>query len=221
MELSYRKLEDVLASLHQVPDRNRLALQGRIKHFQRNGWPGGTNTGKGRRATYGIGELLKLVLGFELLQIGITPDRASALLAANWDYVATALSLAFGAHERSADQPFDVVIYCDPNALSGLSGRAEQTDDPSDDTFFYNSTLQFARQLLEERHIAPRRLALINLSRLLGEIADLLEGWDPLLTAYQDWDSVERPPRSPLDEIGRFKASPGRPKMLRERVADP
>lgn len=192
MELTYRELEELLALLHDVAPGRLAALRGRIKHFQRSGWPGGTNTGKGRPASYGFAEILKLALGFELLELGMTPERAIATLRENWDDVRTACSLAITAHpllstpQLSVEEAFDVFLVCDPNALAALSDRDEATD-----TFFYTSSPEFSRLLDGSRVIINRRLALINLSFLLGSITDVVPRED-LLGGYQRWDEAER-----------------------------
>jgi hypothetical protein len=188
VQLSYGELERLLSELHRIAPSRRTALQGRIKHFQRNGWPGGTNTGKGRAAIYDFGAVLKLALGFELLQLGVTPERSSDLLRENWQLVRTATSLAIEAHQHlrkhaGTDEPFEVYLYCDPQALAGLSDPA---DDATEDTFFYTSALEMARHLQNYRGIETRRLALINLSQLIDGIiaftensGDFRESWEP------------------------------------------
>lgn len=75
MRLSYRELEDFLSEIHMIAPSKRTALKGRLKHFQRAGWPAGTNKGKGARVEYGIGQTLLLAMGMELLQLGMTPER--------------------------------------------------------------------------------------------------------------------------------------------------
>jgi hypothetical protein len=195
VRLTYRGLEDLLAELHDVAPQNRVALQGRIKHFQRSGWPGGTNTGKGKAASYDFGAVLKLCLGFELLQIGVTPERAANLLRKNWDNIRTAVSLAMNSHselstlERDDNDGFDVFLFCDPKALSGLT---ISDVDPSDETFFYVSAPEMARQLIDSKRLEGQRLALINLTIVLDSIAHHLGDLDDFKTSYLEWDVAGR-----------------------------
>lgn len=198
MELTYGELEDLLAALHAVHHGQRGALQGRIKHFQRNGWPGGTNTGKGRAARYAFGPVIKLAVGFELLELGITPERATRLLSRNWDYAATAISLAFSAHQRATGQPFDVVVYCDPSSLARLGSPDDA--DPADETFFYTSSAQIKHNLIDNLRLPFRRLAIVNLTNLLTAICDNLNlSWERFNEDYRAWDRVERPEGYSLD----------------------
>lgn len=192
MELTYNDVEELLARLHEVSDAQRGALKGRLKHFQRNGWPGGTNTGKGKRATYGFGALLKIALGFELLQLGLTPERAAEVLKDNWHIIDIALSLANPSHPpENGGQPFDVFLYCDPVALSSLREvRADQDGDPSDATFFYTSAPELARSV-GSAGLDLRRLALINLTRLLSDIAIELQDSEAVKQGYVRYSEEE------------------------------
>lgn len=193
MNLSYRQLEDVIMHLHSVAPAKRSALQGRIKHFQRNGWPGGTNTGKGRPAAYGFGPILKLALGFELLELGVTPERAVYILQRNWTDVRTAVSLAFSSNilfsENTKKPSFDVYLYCDPQALSSMT---EAVDDLSEDTFFYTSAPELSRNLMEEFGVHVRRLALINLTQLFLSLAEGLQmRADEFRKSWEEWEASE------------------------------
>lgn len=195
MNLTYRQIEDMLAELHGIASESRVALQGRVKHFQRNGWPGGTNTGKGKAASYDFGSAVKIALGFELLEIGLTPERAANLLRDNWFNVQTALTLTFTAHPKNEAerQPFEVFIYCDPKGLARLGDAADSADDPTDDTFFYSSSPQLARALLDEKSGMPRRLALVNLSSLMTDMAESLGfDFDDWRSHHQQWDYDQR-----------------------------
>jgi len=209
VRLTYRALEDLLADLHHISPKSRIALQGRIKNFQRYGWPGGTNTGKGRAATYGFREIIRLCLGFEMLQLGVSPERAVSLLKNNWYNIRTAISLAVTAHpvltirtKKSSPmpEPFDVFLYCDPNALASLT---DSIVDAADDTFFYTSSPQLARMLTEARQLDAQRLALINLTIVLDGIAQHLPAVQDFREAYTSWDDAEE------DEADREFASAG------------
>lgn len=83
MELTYKQIEELLAALHGVHPDRRVALLGRIKHFQRLGWPEGTNVGKGSRVRYDTRRTFSLVVAFELLEIGMMPDRIVELLGSS------------------------------------------------------------------------------------------------------------------------------------------
>ncbi len=170
MRLTFGQVEDLIAILHDVADEHRIALRGRIKHFQRNGWPRGTNTGKGKPACYDFPSLLGLTIAFEFTQIGISPDRVVEVLDGNWSKVTAAASLVLGRKDR--DDPLNFIyLYCDPAALSTLSQPSLQRRADLTFQFFFGRQLV---QAFQRREPDARRIALVNLS-------DLLEGlWNAL-----------------------------------------
>lgn len=224
MNLTFARLEALIAGLNNIADHNRVAMQGRIKHFQRGGWPGNTNTGKGRAAEYNVDAVLKLTLGFELLQLGMTPDRAANILEDNWSNVRTAINLAtFSMREGRPSEAkigdeFHVFLHFDPRGLSGIMNTAEGWEDPSDETFFYSSGPDIVRSLMKHGHFHSRRLAFIDLTELLGKISDFLGDRAEWLKAMDVWDSEQREQdrQSYKEEYGVFpedhrlpEASPG------------
>ena len=78
MEFTYKEIQEILSRKHDIASASITAFRGRIQHMQRQGFPAGINTGKGRPAAYTWRELLLLALAFEYLEIGSTPDRAIA-----------------------------------------------------------------------------------------------------------------------------------------------
>lgn len=182
MRLSFGQVEDLLASLHAVSDEHRIALRGRIKHFQRNGWPKGTNTGKGKRARYDFPGLLALAVAFEFTQIGMPPDRIVEMLSENWSKVRTAASLVLT--RKGSDRPENFVyLYCDPAALSGLSRPSLQ--DRAVATFRFLMGRELV-QAFQQREPDARRISLVNLT-------DLLEGLWKALQDIPGVSQMERP----------------------------
>lgn len=120
MRLSYRELEDFIAELHAVAPSKRTALKGRLKHFQRLGWPAGTNQGKGARVQYDIGQTLFLAVGMEMLQLGITPERVVEHFNENPD---SGVGLAYSFMDALDAGPGEPIYYVfNPEALSHLRG---------------------------------------------------------------------------------------------------
>ncbi len=182
MRLSFGQVEDLLAGLHVVSDEHRIALRGRIKHFQRNGWPKGTNTGKGKPARYDFPGLLALAVAFEFTQIGMPPDRIVEMLSENWSKVRTAASLVLGRNDSDRPENF-VYLYCDPAALSILSRPS--LHERAIATFDY----RLGRDLIQAfQHHEPdaRRIALVNLT-------DLLDGLWKALQDIPGEPRMERP----------------------------
>lgn len=78
---SKSQAEEVFVRVHQIAPKKRSAFQARLRHLQRWGVPPGTNTGKGKAAAYGPIQVTMLGVALELLQLGLSPERAALLLA--------------------------------------------------------------------------------------------------------------------------------------------
>lgn len=84
-QFSFGQTEAVLASLNRIASDKRVAFGARLKHLQRQGIASeGANPGRGRSATYNFNELMKMVLGVELLQTGFPPLLAAKLVSGSW-----------------------------------------------------------------------------------------------------------------------------------------
>ena len=82
--LVFADVENVVAALHDIEDRDRPALRARLKQFARRGVPSSANVGSGRAVTYSFGDLFQVVLAVEFVQLALTTDRAAALVAYWW-----------------------------------------------------------------------------------------------------------------------------------------
>ena len=171
MRLTFGQVEELMASLHSVTDEHAIALRGRIKHFQRTGWPRGTNTGQGTPARYDFPSVLALALAFEFTQIGMTPDRVVEVLAENWSAVQTAANLVLTRSDRDDPGCF-IYLYCDPATLSTLSRPSLRNQ--AEVTFKYLFGYQLVQGFQQSEPI-PRRIALVNLSDLLDCIWKTLQ----------------------------------------------
>lgn len=76
VQLGFATVAGALARVNLIREDARSAFDARLKHFQRLEFPPGTNTGRGRAATYGIGHVLQLAFALELVQLGVPPERA-------------------------------------------------------------------------------------------------------------------------------------------------
>lgn len=77
---------DVTAALrlrHRISERGKTAFRGRFQRFQEARFPAGINTGRGGRAYYDWSQIIQLGLAIECLELGLTPERAIALLKVN------------------------------------------------------------------------------------------------------------------------------------------
>lgn len=167
MELGYGEIEDLLARLHDIAADKRVTLRGRIKNFQRLGWPEGINTGRGKPAIYGFEQTLRLTLSFELLQLGLTPERITDILRSNWHVVVKAAQVASDTE--------GTMICFDPHALHFLSPPEVEDGklwdpDKAFQTFKFGSPTYFKNWFDRPGGAGARRMSMIDLSALLHEI---------------------------------------------------
>lgn len=113
----------MLAAIHQIAEDKRVAFRARLKHFQRLGVPSGVNTGTGKRAAYGLDQLLQLSLAMQMLELGLSPERITVLLQ-NWirqrDFI---FEVASDARDRRA---FLLLFPAALNSLRGSEGIKAQ-----------------------------------------------------------------------------------------------
>lgn len=171
MHLTYRELEGFLAYLHGVGADKRTALKGRIKHFQRLGWPSGINKGKGARVEYGIDQTLSLAIGFEMLQLGLTPEKVVDQLKSKGGF----LAIAFSQAQRASDKKASSLYYAfAPESLSVL-----RDPDAPEKTALQSMIVpeKDLPKLMAHGGIMWRRFALINLSDLLREYSAFISDY--------------------------------------------
>jgi hypothetical protein len=81
---SYRTVELALIKMHDVKPKDVSALRARFGHYQRNGLLG-ERAGSGRKVAYAPDHLHRLVLAFELAEVGIAPSIVLSLVKSYWD----------------------------------------------------------------------------------------------------------------------------------------
>lgn len=94
MELSFKQLEQTLASYLKLQPDNRSILMSRIKQLQRMPFPPGVNVGRGTRMVYTAEHLLMMVTVFELLALGLPAQTACQLVERHWKKFAAGYALA-------------------------------------------------------------------------------------------------------------------------------
>lgn len=109
-QFSFGQVEAVLASLNRIASDKRAAFSARLKHLQRQGIAGeGAQPGRGKVATYNFTELMKMVLGVELLQTGFPPQLAAKLVAGSWsllEYPVYSATLSDEEMDEWMEMPF-------------------------------------------------------------------------------------------------------------------
>ncbi|MCO5794014.1 MAG: hypothetical protein HEQ21_14425 [Blastomonas sp.] len=173
MEFRFAETERALALTHAIADDKRSAFANRLRHLQRLGFPPGVNTGRGKVAAYGVGEVFLLGVALELMQLGLNPERA--VDAITDDLFAVAMGAGMAAYDGPPTGGFKnpIFYYLDPSALNDLMRPGRQGDRASA-SFFY------AGLGIINEHLAARakegfgRVALINVSFLVHRISGFL-----------------------------------------------
>lgn len=183
-------VEEVIARIHAVEPARRPALAARLRHLQRLGFPPGINTGKGKRAEYGLDELLLLAAAFELLQLGVTPERVSTVLIEAESIV---ISEAKAAVRALTDVGAQRLLLIDPRSLSSLQGS-----EAADDDHLMVGSLGDVRKRFLSKPTSSARIAIVDLMNVVVLIADavwyLSPDTDPVpeLTSWATNKKVER-----------------------------
>lgn len=193
MRLSYAGVAALIADMFDVNPAKGVALKGRLKHFQRAGFPPGTNVGRGRVA-YGMHQVASLVVAFEMVRMRYTPADAARLVTARWDVIAAALAgHAKDAGNDGGDGP--VLLLVVPNGTADLEAEGFG-EVPADEIRRVAQTevwswmrgveampatavaLIDAGRLAEATVVALARLGLSPREESLVALADLVDGAD-------------------------------------------
>jgi hypothetical protein len=170
--LSFKQVTVLLGSLHLIEMSRISALQSRIKDFQRREFPPGLNTGKGKAAAYTPEHIILLTFAFEMLELGMTPDKICVLLR----YAATPILFEVAEVCRTGRPALlkrnKTVVYFDPRGLSDLrEGKDFEGGAPG----IFIGTIADMNLALTRRE-GSTRLAVIDLFRLVIDITIGLEG---------------------------------------------
>lgn len=155
----------VLARALDIPAERESSFLGRFQHLQRLSLIEGINPGRGKAAQYQAHQVVVIALAFQLLQLGISPEKAVQMIKANQDRVRLAISLAIGLKDFEPSY-----LWFDAALLSQTSDndRAEATFDYGGagvvrerfDTFFNKDEVQ--------------RMAFISVTNTIYAIVDNL-----------------------------------------------
>lgn len=165
--LAFAQVEIALASYLGVREENRDRFRARLKQLQRSGWPTGVNTG-GKRSEYGAHQLLELAFVLELLECGISPERAVRLVQGLWGSVRK----AFLAARTNPDE--QVMLGFFQTHFTGLSLQEGEADigDEDEGAFVFSITINETPEELAElqKWLSAPRYITINVSRILFDL---------------------------------------------------
>ena len=210
LKIKFGELEAALAELNGIPSIQRTAFQARLKNFHRLGFPEGTGQGRGKAVIYGAREVVLMAIAVELTQLGLTPERVIEVIREDeyplWMCVGMAARAlearrevfnpgpgdfgkeckVWGFSPDCADNddtdPLSMFLYCDPAALAPWD---DQGEDRSSATFFYGGSGVIRDNISRWTTGPTRRLALINVTKLLFDLAVHFAGSDGLTISKQ------------------------------------
>lgn len=167
---AFAQLETALATHLRVAEQHRARFSIRLKHFQRMGWPRGVNNGRKYRVSYTAQQVLEVAFVLELVELGLSPDRAIGLVEFWWDDLRRSFLLA-------RDAPFPIVfafLRGDAAGLQSDEDRAEHLDDraaiigidPGDSADQLRAALTW---------LASGRASVINVSDVLSGLTEGIE----------------------------------------------
>lgn len=157
MKLSYSDLVDFLCWMNRIAPDSEAAFRARLRHFQRLGFPEGSNTGKGKRAKYDLDMLLQLVIAIQFMQAGMTPQRIVHLVTKNWNETRTYLLFACAPEplvSADGDKLSNELVLC----VSPESLRDITTDGESDQDYYEAFNFVEAEKLgdfFKQQDVAP------------------------------------------------------------------
>ncbi len=105
---------DVLEGLYELK-LARTQLLARLKHMHRLDFPVGHVTGRGYRSTYDAGKLIQIGLAFALIDVGLAPSHAVAIISTNWPLIGAGIAIVLPGAECQ--------LAVGARALSEMGGR--------------------------------------------------------------------------------------------------
>lgn len=160
----------VLADAMMVDAKGASAFLGQFQHLQRLRLVQGINPGRGKQAQYRANQVLVIAIAMQLLQLGLTPERAVRIIQDNQDRVRLCIMLAVQSPE--ALQP--AFLYFDPAMLTELGDRSGESDF-AEQTFHYagqGALREMIEGFLVEGDVP--RMAIINVKGTIVAIKDAM-----------------------------------------------
>lgn len=124
MPYTFSEVESALAGMYSIAPARRSPFSNRLRHLQKQGFPAGTNTGRGKAAQYEHEHVFQLAIVLMLNSFGYTPERAITLVDANRDNLAQGILKTLSASRQGLA---DEAVFCafPPVGLSDLQAGTD------------------------------------------------------------------------------------------------
>lgn len=174
LKFGFGDVEGAILGMHGA---QASAVGSRFRYFQRLRFPSGTNTGRGRPATYELDQMLQILLAFELLEAGLTPQRVVRTVRTNWPRLRMALLVGWDATRERVEWGQRELMMLEP---TGLVDAARSDDLTLDVDNPLEPVPALTAQGWAQTKDGPANLLFIDPARMLRRFADIL----PLISAF-------------------------------------
>lgn len=157
-------LVEVLRRLFGLPEDADATLAARVKHMQRLGFPSAGTVGQGHRRAYGMRDILRLTLAFQVVDAGLASALAVRLVEAHWGALGALLARA------AAGEPRVPLAAVAPNVIVEVSKTAAKRWRGGECVVFARS----ARPPSRPRGSVPSPSLIVDAAHLVGEVARAL-----------------------------------------------
>jgi hypothetical protein len=113
---------EIFAWMHRISPAGMGAFKARLRKLQSEEVPQGSRPGKGARVDYDLPMVAELAIALELLQSGLSPHDAAALIKTNRQDFYSACLLGLSTDLAEADDPF---VLISPVAVEGYPAQVD------------------------------------------------------------------------------------------------
>lgn len=118
-DLEIGDLSLIVRRMFGLPDDADAKVTERLKHIRKLDFPSASRVGQGHRRIYGVGEVLKIAVAFQLIDAGLASTLSVRLVVKHWPTIAQALvSAIHGGGGR---------VKLVPNVVTDLSKAAAKS----------------------------------------------------------------------------------------------
>jgi hypothetical protein len=161
----------LLADVMNLPASRESAFLGRFQHLQRLKLIRGINPGRGKAAEYRAHQLLIIALAFQMIQLGMTPERVVKVMRENADRIRLSISISVGPELEVGHG----IFWFDAAALS-FDRNDDEGIDWAETTFDYGG-FQTSKDRFAEFFDNPwiQRLSYVSVANTIWAILRAIE----------------------------------------------
>ena len=173
---SFGEVDAILASANAIESSRRTAFQARLKHFLKLGALPNVKQGRGKAASYSVGDVITMAAICDLTRFGIAPESAVAIIENSEFILVMATYRSLDMLEINSDEYLDnkefdsIMLYFYPNALSILAGTPQMAS-----LFWGGADFLSTNGLDKTKDGQTRQVSVMNFTSLLRELVRALK----------------------------------------------